>query len=141
MSSRLKNRLREKEGLLYNIQANQMINKKYGLLEITFDTMPQNAKKALELVNEELDKFVEKGITKEELIHYKEYIINRNLVNFDNIRAYSNVIINSVIGNQEIITLEELLAKIKSYTLSEMNDFIKKQYNLEKMSTLRFGNV
>lgn len=141
MSSRLKNRLREKEGILYNIQANKMINKAYGLIEIAFDTMPQNAVKALALVNEELNKFVETGITNEELLHYKEYIINRNLVQFDNIQSYANVIVNNVVANQDIITLEELIAQIKSYTLPEINEFIKKHYDLNKMSTLRFGNV
>jgi len=140
MSSRLKNRLREKEGLLYHIQANTYTLQTYGMIDISFDTTPQNATKALNIVKEELKRFTD-GVSKKELNHFKEYLKNRTLIRYDNIKAYSSVLIEFALTNKKFLSLEQFLDLSTELSLADINNFIEKYYKISDVNITRFGNV
>jgi len=141
MGSRLMSRLRDEEGLLYGIYAENISYNKLGANYVYFDIPADLHEKALKIVIEEIVKFYEKGITQEELIHYKEYATNRNLVHYDNIHSYSNLISGQIFIDEPIQTIEEINNTIKNFDIKYINKLIKKHLNIHEMSCIAYGDV
>jgi len=140
-SSRLMKRLREKEGLLYTISSSDYEYENFGYSGIYFKVIPEKYEKTLRIVLEELKKFSDKGITGKELVHFQEYIINRNLVVYDNIHDYSRLVKYPIFYNKDVILLEKLNEMYKSLTIREVNLRIKDLYKLKKASITAYGKV
>ncbi len=143
-TSRLNKRLREKEGLLYNISCDSSSRIPFGSFNIGFDVKPQLFEKTFNILNEELMKFYEDGVTQKELEHYKEYLNNRFMVRFDDIYAYAGLIRTPVFYEeygQEVKTLEEVIDRVKSIELKDINEFIKRFFDPKKASAFAYGAV
>jgi predicted Zn-dependent peptidase len=140
-SSRLYKRLRDDEALLYSIDCDSTNYEKFGFIEIFFEILPEKFIKTYKIVNEELEKYYESGLTQNELSHVKEYLINRFLVKYDNIHAYSKLIVNPIFRGQEVLELMEIIEIIKSLTLKEAKTLIKEYFNVERLSALAYGNI
>lgn len=141
MSSRLKRRLRDKEGLLYHIGTYDSIYQKFGIQGIHYEIAPKNFEASLRILFEELKKFYEKGMRKEELEHYKEFLINRNLVQYDEIHSYGGLIRSQIFRNKKVNTLEQINHIIKDITLDEANKIIKSSLNFNDVNVVAFGKT
>lgn len=140
-TSRLNKRLREEEGLLYHIGSSYSIFEKFSMLEIYFEISPSHYPKAFSILMEELKDFYENGITEEELKHYKDYLINRNLIEFDNFHKNAVRIRNSIFYNKEVYSVEEMNRSIKKLGVKEVNAFIKTVFKLKNANHIAYGNT
>jgi predicted Zn-dependent peptidase len=141
MSSRLKQRLREKEGLLYGISMGSTTYKDFGMLNISYEIEPRNFEKCFTILNEELEKFRDEGVTDEEIKHYKEYLINRTLLKYDDPLAYAKLIRYPTFMELPIIFPEDVIEGIKKITKEEINKFIKEYLDVKNAHYFTFGNV
>ena len=140
-TSRLYSRLREKEGLLYDIYAETYLYSKFGAINVSFEIEPIKFEQALKIYLEEFKKLLHEGITEQELNHYKEYAYNRALLQFDSFSANKNLLVNAIILDEKIYTAKAVLNSIKKITLPEVNDFIKTHLNLDNSSFILYGKV
>lgn len=140
-TSRLFKRLREEEGLLYNVDSGLSIYSEFSMFEISFDVPPHLYKKTLEIFIEEMTKFYDKGITEKELKHYKEYLINRNLIDYDNFHRNAIRIRNSVFYGKEVFMMEQMNKTIKSFTAREINTYIRTLFKMKNASHIAYGNT
>ncbi len=140
-TSRLMNRLREKEGLLYGITVHHDSTYKTGVISISANCKPEQFKKVFAITVEEIKRFNEKGITKDELNHFKDYIINNNLVRYDNVYAIANLIKTHKFYNKDILSLQDYIDIMKSLSLKEVNEYIGTIYKLNKAGALAYGNT
>jgi predicted Zn-dependent peptidase len=140
-TSRLYSRLREKEGLLYDIYVDSHLYFKFGVISFIFEIEPTKFEQALKIYVEEFQKILKDGITKEELNHYKEYSYNRSLLRYDSFNVNKNLIISALILDEKVYTAKAVLKSIKQVKLSEINSFINENLNLKNSSFLLYGNV
>lgn len=141
MSSRLKARLREKENLLYSISADNTQFETFGFTGVIYGIPINYFKKTLNILLEELDKFIEKGPTEKELAHFKEYTINRKLIKYDNVYAYGGLIRSQIFWNLPVMELDEIIKTIRNATKLDIHNSIKKCMDMKNLNTLAFGNV
>lgn len=99
MKSRIMLRLREKEGLSYSAGSSLSPNSHEPNSKITMYAMAatQNAQRALDLLNEELVRFIESGVTLEELADGKVSFKSR----FDNLLANDRFVVRVLSGDIE----------------------------------------
>jgi predicted Zn-dependent peptidase len=141
MSSRLKKRMREEEGLLYGIAASSTIYNNFGLTSISYEVEPENFEKCFTTLNEELNKFFEKGISEEELNHYREYIINKWLLKYDDPKSYSRLIKYPLYLEVPVKSLDDMIEEIKNLSIKDINSFIKDFYSPKDANYFAFGNI
>ena len=140
-TSRLFKRLREEEGLLYYVDSSYTIFDKFSVFEIYFEAPNSIYKKSLEVFKEEMYKLYKDGITEKELKHYKEYLINRNLIEFDNFHKNAMRIRNAVFYSKNVYSIEELNKTIKKFTVHEVNTYIKSLFLPKNASHVAYGNT
>ena len=77
MMGRIGEVVREKSGLAYYASSNLNAGTGPGSWEVTAGVNPKNLKKAIDLIEKELRRFVKSGVTKEELADSQENYIGR----------------------------------------------------------------
>jgi len=140
-TSRLFKRLREEEGLLYYVDSSYSIFDKFSVFEIYFEAPNSIYKKTLEIFIEEMYRLYKDGITEKELNHYKEYLINRNLIEFDNFHKNAMRIRNAIFYGKNVYSIEELNKTIKKFTAHEVNTYIKSLFLPKNASHVAYGNT
>lgn len=141
MSSRLKKRMREDEGLLYGITASSTSYLNFGSISISYEVEPENFEKCFVTLNEELNKFYNEGITEQELNHYREYIINKWLLKYDDPKSYSRLIKYPLYLDLPVKSLDDMIEELKSLSINDVNSFIQNFYSLKKANYFAFGNT
>ncbi|OGI06702.1 MAG: hypothetical protein A3I68_08100 [Candidatus Melainabacteria bacterium RIFCSPLOWO2_02_FULL_35_15] len=140
LSSRLSKRVRDNSGLTYTIYS--YINSSHGKGEfaVYFGSNNTNVDKALELTKDELKKFVNNGITEEELKRAKASLIDsfvsRNLSTYKNIASTLSGIEFYNLGENYINDYPGIINSLK---LDEINIAIKKYIHPEKLNTVIAG--
>ena len=141
MGSRLMQRLREEEGLLYSINSRLMLCETFGVMNISYECPPEIYAKVLPIVNEEMLKLYEKGVNDKELDHFKTHVVNRNLVYYDNIHAISRLIRGPFFWGNEIMMLEDINKYIKGISKKTLNDLVRKHLVPNEVNIAAYGNV
>ncbi len=140
-TSLLNKRLREEEGLLYSVSTSFSIYKKFSYIEIYFEIAPHLYHKALHVLLEELDTLYKNGITEKQLKHFKEFLINRNLIDMDSFHRNAIRIRNAVFYNKDVYAIEELNKIIRKMNAREVNSYIKTIFNLKHANHIAYGNT
>lgn len=135
LASRLAKKVRDDGGLVYSIYS--YINASHGKGEfgIYFGSNNANVDKAIELVKEELNSFVQKGITEEELKKAKASLIDsfvsRNLSSYGSIANTLAGIEFYNLGDNYINNYPNIINSLK---LDEVNQAIKKYIFPDKLN-------
>ncbi len=126
ISSRLFQRLREREGLVYNIAMLSSFSKAGGLLGVFGATPKQNFKKSRELLEHEIELLRKDGATKDELERAKRMIkgsttlsLESNLARMDRLGK-----LGLLLGN--VPPIEEVLDRVMHLRLDRFNSYITK---------------
>jgi len=77
MMGRIGDVVREKEGLAYYAQSNLNAGHGPGAWEFVAGVNPENMEKAISLIKKEIKRYIQKGVTKEELEDTKSFFISR----------------------------------------------------------------
>jgi predicted Zn-dependent peptidase len=119
-SSRLFQRVREKNGIAY--QLNTFLNSFYDISSfgVYLSTNEKQAGKALSLIHDEFEKMRVKKVSDKELKKAKEYIKGNLLLGLENTTSRMFNLANSEFYHGRFITPEELIQMIESVTSDEI---------------------
>ena len=94
MMGRIGDVVREKSGLAYYAYSSLSAGIGPGSWEVSAGVNPQNVKKALELIKEELNGFVQDGVTEEELADSKANFIGRLPLSLESNGGVASALLN-----------------------------------------------
>ncbi len=132
--SRLMEEIRVKKGLAYSAYSRFAINRTYSYFWGYLQTKVASKDEAVKSVKEVISKFLEKGVTKEELESAKEFLLGSEPLRNETLsqrlhRAFQEFYQDRPLGS----TLKDL-EKIQNIKLDELNSFIKKHSEIDKIS-------
>ena len=122
MNNRLNVSLREKNGLVYNVESNVTSYTDTGLASIYFGTDPKNKEKAIRLVYKELAKLREVKLTATQLAAAKKQVIGQLGVSGDNREGLFLGLGKSFLHYNRYDTLPEVFAKVEKLTAGEIRE-------------------
>lgn len=128
-SSRLFQKIREENGIAYQI--NSFLNSFYDIstFGIYLSTNEKSVYKAEELIFNELKKIRSKKVSDEELNRGKEYLIGNMLMSLESTTNRMLRIAQSMIYYNKIKTVEETIKKIHSVTRENIQDIANELFN------------
>jgi zinc protease len=142
LSSRLANRIRQKEGISYGVgswyQADPE-DKSGGLFAYAIYA-PENVERLEKAFKEEIEKILKEGITAEELATAKTFVAQNRLVGRSNDKQLSGKLNAYQYLNRDMkwdAAYEDKLAKL---TVEDVNKALKKHVDLSKMSLFKAGD-
>lgn len=140
MLSRLMQAVREREGLVYDVRSEIMTASQPGPFVVSLQTLAVQAPKALALVNQILNDFIEKGPTKAEFEQAQNYLVYSAPLRFE-----SNASMMSMGSQIAFYDLPPTYAgdyakRVSAVTLKQTQDAIKKYLANKMMITVVAGN-
>ncbi|GAB6393745.1 MAG: insulinase family protein/peptidase M16 [Bacteroidales bacterium] len=138
MNSRLNLALREKHGLVYNVESNVTAYTDTGLVSIYFGTEPKNADKALRLVHKELDRLRNEPLTAARLAAAKKQVCGQLGVARDN---KESVFLNAgkhFLHHNRYESLPETIAYMEKVTAGDILAVANEIYSPANLSILVF---
>ncbi len=138
-NSRLNTSLREKNGLVYNVEAVYTPYADTGIFSIYFGCDKEDTEKCLSLIKRELDKLVEVQLTESALKAAKKQLIGQLSIAQDNAEAQCLSMGKSLIVYGKISTFEQMRQKIESITAQQLQEVAGEILSWERMSTLIYN--
>ena len=141
--SRLMNRLRHKGGLSYGAggsYSTSSIDRVGGLLCYAI-CAPENAQKAMDAMKDELNKWVNEGITDEELAEAKEGYKQNYVRSIADEGAILSRLLRGTETGQTLKFQAELMAKIEKLTKEEIAAALKKTFAANPMVEIMAGDL
>ena len=140
MSSRLFSEIRDKMGLAYAIHSYAEFLKDTGALTVAASVGPDNLIKALEAVIKELN-LLKTTLTSQELTKAKELSKGRMALRLEDSRHVASWLGGQEILTGEVLTPEEVINRIDSVKLSDLEDLADDLIREEKMRLSLVGPV
>jgi predicted Zn-dependent peptidase len=120
MSSRLFQEIREKRGLAYSVGSYHQLFMDAGLFGVYAGTRPDNAEEVVGLIRAEIAKVREHGITADELALAKDALKGSLVLSLESTRARMTRLAKAEITHGEIISIDELVARIEKVTIDDV---------------------
>ena len=136
MNNRLNVSLREKHGLVYNVESNVTSYTDTGLASIYFGTDPKNMEKALRLVHKELGKIRDVKLYATQLAADKKQVIGQLGVSGDNKEGLFLGLGKSFLHYFRYDTLPEVFSKVESLTAEEIQEVANEVFAPERLFSL-----
>ena len=136
MNNRLNVSLREKHGLVYNVESNVTSYTDTGLASIYFGTDPKNMEKALRLVYKELDKLRDNSLSATQLAAAKKQVIGQLGVSGDNKEGLFLGLGTSFLHYNRYDTLPEVFARIEALTIKDIQEVANEVFAPERLFSL-----
>jgi predicted Zn-dependent peptidase len=121
MASRLFQEIREKRGLAYAVFSYHALYQDTGEFVIYAGTRPDNAAEVLRLIREAVETLVADGITTDELERVREGIKGQMVLGLESTRARMTRLGKSCVTGGELLTLDEIVARIDAVTTDTVN--------------------
>ena len=138
MNNRLNVSLREKHGLVYNVESNVTFYTDTGQMCIYFGTDPKNRDKAISLVQKELKKLRDVKLTTTQLAACKKQLIGQLGVSNDNPEGLFLGLGKSFLHYNRYDTLPEIFARIERLTAEEVQEVANEVLAPEKLFVLTY---
>lgn len=120
MASRLFQEIREKRGLAYAVYSYHAQYRDCGSMTIYAGTRPDNTAQVVQLINEEVDRVVESGITAAELDRAREALKGSLVLGLENTNTRMVRLGRGEIGGVELLSIDELIARFEAVTLGDV---------------------
>ena len=142
-SSRMMNRLRQKEGLSYAAFGAVQVSSEdsFGLVFTGAMCAPANAPKAMKAMNEEIAKLVSMGTNDEELAISKKAYLKKFDQSLANDNALAAMLTEDMRLGRTLDFTAKVNAKIKSLTVAQVNKAIKKYISTSKLARVTAGDL
>lgn len=137
MGSRLFQNIRERYGIAYAIYSFLEFFSDCGYWGVYLATDPKNVRRAEDLLNRELDKFVEKGVTKRELAEAKSSTIGNMILRLENTAARMNRLAMMEIYESQFRDIDWIIDNIHNVTEAQMNRVIAEILDHSKRLTVK----
>ncbi|MGY0218205.1 M16 family metallopeptidase [Endozoicomonadaceae bacterium StTr2] len=138
-SSRLYRILREERGLTYAITSEVVPLKKNGPLIIKLQTQTDHAREALAVVKQVLNRFVEEGITTEELEAARHYLRGSYPLSLDCNEAMVARLCQVGLFDLPLDELARFMEDVQKLTVGQVQETVRRYMNLQTMSQIRVG--
>lgn len=138
MNSRLNVALREKHGLVYNVESNVTSYTDTGVASIYFGTDPKNREKALRLIDSELDDLCQHPLSPRALDAAKKQLKGQLGVSVDNREGLFLGFGKSILHYNKYDTLPEVFEQIDALTSEAVLDAAREVFDPEKRTRLEY---
>jgi predicted Zn-dependent peptidase len=138
MNSRLNLAVREKHGLVYTIDANYATYIDTGLLTIYFGTEKKQLKRTTSLVLKELKKLREKPLGSLQLHTAKEQLMGQLAMAEESNIGLMMMIGKSILDQGRVETLDEIFARIRNITATDLMDIANEALREDQLSFLNY---
>ena len=136
MNSRLNLSLREKHGLVYNVESNVTSYTDTGVATIYFGTDPKNKEKAVRLVHKELARLRDVKLSAVQLSAAKKQLIGQLGVSGDNREGLFLGLGKSFLHYNRYDTLPEVFAKVEKLTAEQIQEVANEVFAPERLFSL-----
>ncbi|MCD7937572.1 MAG: insulinase family protein [Tannerellaceae bacterium] len=136
MNSRLNLSLREKYGLVYNVDSSVTSYSDTGLFNIYFGTDPRHLQKAMDLVYRELNRLCKTGLTTSQLTVAKKQLRGQLGVSGDNKESLFLGLGKSYLYHNRYDMLQDVFRKIDKITASDLLAVANEILSPERLSSL-----
>jgi zinc protease len=142
LSSRLGNRVRQKEGLSYGVASmfGARAKDKAGSLTIFAICNPQNIDKVDKAITEEMDKILKDGVTSEEVAEAKKAYLEQRKVRRSTNAALAGMLSQTLEDGRTFAYHAELEKKVEALTLDDVNAAMRKYWQPKKLVIVRAGD-
>lgn len=138
MSSRLFLELRENQGLVYDVHSTTSHLKDCGTFIAYAGVDPKNANKAVQSILHEMHR-IKEGVPEEELHKAREFLKGRLVLRMEDSRSVASWLGAQELLQNEVLTVEQVLAKVDSVTTEDMRRVANSLLVTEKLSTAIVG--
>jgi zinc protease len=127
LSSRLGDRIRQKEGLSYGVASNLRANAidEFAVLTITAIANPSNRDKLVRAIDEELRRWVRDGVTPQELKDSAQGYLQSQQLNRSRDGALASLLTSNLFAGRDMQYYERLESQIAELTVEEVNEAIE----------------
>lgn len=135
LSSRLGNRVRQKEGLSYGVGSgvnSHPVDERTGLTLFAI-TNPQNKDRLVEVIREEIDKLLEEGVTEKELAAAKDGILQSNQLERTQDGALASILAGTIFAKRDMKYYADFEKAIADMTIEDVNAALRKYINPEQL--------
>ncbi len=139
MSSRLFQKIREDRSLAYSVFSYHSMYVETGLIAVYAGTSPENTGAVLELIKEEIELLLEKGITPEELERAKGHIKGNLVLSLEDSGSRMTRLGKAEICQGEILSLDELLRRIDAVTADDVRRLAKDLFGKRQLVVTAIG--
>lgn len=135
LSSRLFQTIREKHGLVYSVYSYPSSYVNGGALEIYAGLSPQNIKKVCNLIRDEIQLFVDKGITPKELDRAKIQATNGLYSTLESNMTLMRLYGRSMLKNGTLFNPQNEIECYKSVDISSVNEVARELFSQQYASS------
>ncbi len=140
MTSKLYQAVREKQGLAYTVFSSLNTQVDSGNITIYAGTDSKNVKKVIQIISDELLKIKKNGLKPADLKLFKTQVRGQLLMGSDDVEnRMSSLGVNEMIF-EDYRSVERVIEQIEKITLKSINEYIKNQFDLKKISILLMGS-
>ncbi len=139
MSSRLFKEIRERQGLAYEVYGYLREYADVGQAVIYTGTDVERAQRALQAVRTELEKLRRKPVPAEELERTKELRVGRIVMGLEDSRAVASWIGGQELVYGEVLTPDEVIARIRAVTSEEVQELAQQLFQPERFALAVIG--
>ncbi len=139
MSSRLFQRIREELALAYTVYTFQSFYRRAGVSGIYVGTRPEWGGRAVEAIQEELDRVVREGLPPEELDAVKSQVKGQVMLSLESTTARLFRLAGFALYGQPYLTLDELLGRIDEVDPDQVLEVADRFFSPNRQFTLRLG--
>lgn len=127
LSSRLADRVRQKEGLSYGVGSSLRANAidEFAYLTINAIANPANRDKLVQVIDEEIRKLVKEGVTEQELKDAIQGFLQSQQLSRSRDAMLANLLVNNLFAGRDMGYYEKLEARIADLTVEEVNEAIE----------------
>jgi predicted Zn-dependent peptidase len=126
LSSRLFQEIREERGLVYSVYSAASLYTDSGLFMIYAGTAPSKVDEVLGLIDAEVDKLVDSGITERELRVASGYLVGALLLNLEDSGSRMGRLARGELAAGEALTVDEQVEAIRAVTLEDAHRVMQK---------------
>lgn len=121
MSSRLFQEIREKKGLAYAVYSFQALYQDTGQFAVYAGTRPSNTEQVIRLIQTEIERMRQDGMTAEELERAKESIKGHLVLGLESTRNRMTRLGKNHVTGGEMLSVDEIVERIDSLTLADVS--------------------
>jgi predicted Zn-dependent peptidase len=133
MSSRLFQEVREKRGLAYAVYSYHQGYSDAGAIKTYVGSTTGNVEEAVRVIVEQLEKVMEEAVEDEELERTKQQLKSSTLLALESTSARMNRVGRSIITGAELLTPEEISARIEAVTPQDISRLAKQHLRTDQM--------
>lgn len=137
-NSRLNNSLREKNGLVYNVESNMTLYTDTGLFSIYFACDKKEVERCLKLIGKELQRLVEVPLSSGQLATAKRQYKGQLGIASENNESISLRMAKSYLHFNHYHTLEEVFSKIDAIKAEQLQELAEELFFREQLSQLKY---